>query len=307
MAVDIANVTGTGDVTFSGASGALYSWSANPGNSEVSPTPNAFHVWSLSRSRWIRTAPGQAMATDAGELSIVTLIAALGGGGGGIATTGPISTISPIDDDEEIGTLPSDGLVTIGDDEDEEDTDLTQVVGATIGLATLIRLVATRAGPAVARAVATVIGGFASRGRALIRWNQLPAWIRNLLIGFGIAEGTAIVIEEITDIDIPTISDILPTIGGGGGGDPVAQMVEAMTVSTWRANGVQFHRLSDGRLAVRNKHGVWKIWRPKKPIVLFATGATDLPTLLRADRAINKQAKKIAAMLRSRGYKVARS
>lgn len=306
MAVDIANVTGTGDVTFTGASGALYSWSANPGNSEVSPTPNAFHVWSLSRSRWIRTAPGNAMAIDAGETSIVTLIAALGGGGGGIASTGPIQSISTGDDDEEAGTLPSGGLVTIGDDEDDEDEVSGQVVGATIGLATLLRLIATRAGPQVARAVATVIGGFASRGRALIRWNQLPAWIRNLLIGFGIAEGTAIVIEEVTDIDVPTISDILPTLGGGGGGDPVTQMVEAMAVSHWDANGVRFWRLSDGRLAVRNKNMVWKIWRPKKPIVLFATGATDLPTLLRAERAITKQAKAIAKMLRGRGFKVSR-
>ena len=71
-------------------------------------------------------------------------------------------------------------------------------------------------------------------------------------------------------------------------------------VGSWTANGVTFYRLADGRLAVQNKRGRWKVWRPKKPIVLYASGAKDLNTMLRADRALNTQAKKIAAVLNRR-------
>jgi len=133
-----------------------------------------------------------------------------------------------------------------------------------------------------------------------IPWSSIPGWLRTVLVALGFAEGVDIIWDLATggDVDIPFFG------GASSGGDPTTQMVEAMTVSTWEANGVTFHRLSDGRLATRNKHGVWKIWRPKKPIVIFATGVANLPDLLRADRAIDKQAKKIAKTLRNRGYTV---
>jgi len=313
MAVDIANVTSGGDITFTGASGALYSWSQNPGNSEISPTPNAFHVWSLSRNRWIRLAPGQSLADDAGENSVVALIGSLGSAGGGFPSTGPVNPAN-FEDDEEFATLPGAGLIaTRGMDDDEEDElgILPQAVAATVGLGALIALVARIAGPVAARAIAGAIGALSRVGGRVIPWNSLPGWVRTSLIAVGITEGTSIIIEELTDIDIPTVSDLLPTFGGFGGGhdphrDPINHMVQALTVSTWTANGVQFHRLSDGRLAVRNKHMVWKVWRPKKPIVIFASGASDIPTLLRAERAMDKQFKKIAKALRSHGYGVAK-
>jgi len=311
MAVDIANVTSGGDITFTGASGALYSWSSDPGNSEVSPTPNAFHVWSLSRNRWIRLAPGQSLADDAGESSVVALIGSLGSSGGGFASTGPVNPRN-FEDDEETATLPGAGLIaTRGDiDDDDDELDISpQVVAGTIGLGALIALITRVLGPVAGRLIGSGVGALSRVGGRIIPWNSIPSWIRNLMIAVGITEGTSIIIEELTDIDIPTVSDLLPTFGGGGHDphiDPINHMVQAMTVSTWRANNVQFHRLSDGRLAVRNKHGVWKVWRPKKPIVLFASGATDLPTLLRAERAMDKQFKRIAKALRSHGYHAAK-
>jgi len=148
-----------------------------------------------------------------------------------------------------------------------------------------------------AQRVGVVAGG-------IFRWGSIPGWLKNILTGLGLAEGLDILMDSVDDV--PGL-DIGPFSFGGSGGDPVGNMVNAMTVSTWNANGVTFHRLSDGRLAVRNKHGVWKVWRPKKPIVIFASGQTDLKDLLRADNAIDKQAKKMAKTLRRRGWKVARS
>jgi hypothetical protein len=78
---------------------------------------------------------------------------------------------------------------------------------------------------------------------------------------------------------------------------------QVQVVGSWVANGVTFYRLADGKLAVQNKKGRWKVWRPKKPIVLYADGASNLKTMLRADKALNKQAKKIAAMLNRRAPK----
>ena len=117
------------------------------------------------------------------------------------------------------------------------------------------------------------------------------------------------------DGDIPFIT--LPGQGGEidvsqeGVGGSMSRSVDIQVVSpspiqqvqvvgSWVANGVTFYRLADGKLAVQNKKGRWKVWKPKKPIVLYADGASNLKTMLRADRALNKQAKKIAAMLNRR-------
>lgn len=143
-----------------------------------------------------------------------------------------------------------------------------------------------------------------SRG-AVVRWSSLPSWVRTGLLALGVVEGADILIDT-GEGD----SGLLPVPIMGGGpialGDPTAAMVNAMTVSTWRAGSVTFHRLSDGRLAVQNKHGVWKIWRPKKPVVLFSTGNKDLQSILRADAIIQKEAKKLARLLRNRGHSVRR-
>jgi len=170
-------------------------------------------------------------------------------------------------------------------------------------IAVSVLAVATRAG---LFGILRGAGWSLTRGM-MIRWASLPGWIRVSLVALGVTEGFDILIDlgegDEGWIELPFS---LPGRGGGDG-DPVGQMVAAMTVSTWNANGVQFHRLSDGRLAVRNKHGVWKIWRPKKPVVIMPTGASNLQDLLRADGIIQKQAKRITKVLRNRGWKVSRS
>jgi len=172
----------------------------------------------------------------------------------------------------------------------------------------------TQAAPASAtlagRTLRLILGGGGGRLTAAI-WNTLPSVVRTALSQLGIGIGAMVAFNG----DIPFIT--LPGQGGEidhsqeGVGGAMSRSVDIQVVSpspiqqvqvvgSWVANGVTFYRLADGKLAVQNKKGRWKVWKPKKPIVLYADGASNLKTMLRADRALNKQAKKIAAMLNRR-------
>ena len=131
-----------------------------------------------------------------------------------------------------------------------------------------------------------------------VAYSNLPSWLRTALTVLGLTGATIAVDASLDSLDIPfdqwgpkqeTEVDIQIQPG-----------VSAQVVGSWVANGVTFYRLLDGKIAVQNKKGRWKVWRPKKPIVLYSDGASNLKTMLRADRALNKQAKKIAAMLNRR-------
>jgi len=164
------------------------------------------------------------------------------------------------------------------------------------------------------RALRLIMGG--GGGRLLAAsWNSLPSVARSALTQVGIGVGALIAFNG----DIPFIT--LP-----GQGDPSSEgaivpggravdiqvgvrpqpMMGVQVVGSWNTNpknpelGVTFYRLSNGWLAVQNKKGRWKTWKPKRPIVMYASGASDLKTMLRADKALNKQAKKIDAMLNRR-------
>ncbi len=132
-----------------------------------------------------------------------------------------------------------------------------------------------------------------------VAWDALPGPVKIAMGAAGMAG-----LDIIFDLPGPGLRDILP--GANGAGLPPGHMdipgvhLGAHVIGSWVANGVMFYRLSDGKLAVQNKRGRWKVWRPKKPIVIMPTGAGDLRTLLRADTVLNKQAKRIAAMLNRR-------
>jgi len=136
-------------------------------------------------------------------------------------------------------------------------------------------------------------------------WDALPGWARAALgaVGFGVG------VDLATEIPgVPGDSILIDIIGGGGGQNGAGHLPQHLVdghlglhiIGSWEANGVTFYRLSDGKLAVMNKKGRWKVWRPKKPVVLMPGGATNLKTLLKADRMLNAQAKKIATMLNRR-------
>lgn len=172
------------------------------------------------------------------------------------------------------------------------------------------------------RALKIILGGGGGRLTSAL-WNSLPSFARTVLIQFGIGIGALIAFSG----DIPFITlpgqgdpagdpsqeggDIIPTgpavdIQVGAHPDIPGVHLGAHVIGSWNTNpqnpalGVTFYRLSNGWLAVQNKKGRWKTWKPKKPIVLYANGASNIKTMLRADKALNKQAKAIAAMLNRR-------
>jgi hypothetical protein len=157
------------------------------------------------------------------------------------------------------------------------------------------------------RALRLILGGGGGRLTAAT-WNSLPSLVRTALTQVGIGVGAMIAFNgDIPFITLPGQGDGTDTIVPVIGPSPLLPVMPGSSpleavgvVGSWVANGVTFYRLADGKLAVQNKKGRWKVWRPKKPIVLYADGASNLKTMLRADKALNKQAKKIAAMLNRR-------
>jgi len=131
-------------------------------------------------------------------------------------------------------------------------------------------------------------------------WDSLPGWARQALVAAGIYIGFNI------GQDIPGVPGEGFDWPGGGGqnGHWPTHMVDghlgAHVVGGWMANGIAFLRLSDGKLAAQKKNGSWKVWMPKKPIVIMPGGAANLKTLLRADAVLNRQSKRIATMLNRR-------
>jgi len=149
----------------------------------------------------------------------------------------------------------------------------------------------------------SIWGALKIAGRAgAIRWNSLPTWIKTALAGAGIVAGTDIVLDEF-DVgpDQPGggLSPFLPSPGEDVGA--VGSTIDSrQVVRRWTANGTVFVRLADGMSGAMKRDGTWKFWRPKKPTVLFAGGASDLRTLLKADGIVNNQIKRLKKVINRR-------
>ena len=163
----------------------------------------------------------------------------------------------------------------------------TAIVGAPVQFGGAI---AGAGGLIAARALLRTFLGGGTRVTLQI-WNRLPGWAQTALAAVGIGVGAELA------LDLGGIDDtgIIPGFGLPDGG--LGMVMGIQVVGSWNANGVTFYRLATGQLAVQNKHGKWKLWRPKKPIVIYAGGAGDLSTYLRADKALDKQAKRLRKSL----------
>jgi len=174
-------------------------------------------------------------------------------------------------------------------------TDTGEAAGAAEGFAGAIVAVG---GATAARSILRVIMGNVTRITAG-HWAALPGWARTALGAIGLGVGIDLA------LNVPGIPGDSIILGGDGDGAHMPTHLQdghlgAHIVGSWNANGVTFYRLSDGKLAVQNKKGRWKVWRPKRPVVLMPGGANNLRTLLKADKILNQQAKAIAKMLNRR-------
>lgn len=192
--------------------------------------------------------------------------------------------------------------------------------GGTVMLISVALILATLGrtfGGVVIRAIMRAMGWAGSTGGARIirpamRTNW-PGWLKGALATMGLAETADLIVDWTSDslaglLEGPTEPEGTTTLVPGGptglaGLPGAAPLVAVSVLGSWVANGVTFYRLSDGRMAVQNKRGRWKVWRPRKPIVLFADGASNLKQLIRADAVLNRQAQKLAKMLQRRGQK----
>ena len=179
------------------------------------------------------------------------------------------------------------------------------VGGAAVAASSVVALrfssIAARFGVGMARNVFQVVRQIVGGGRTIRTagssfWSRVPSWLKQVLAVMGIAEGADLIFDDDSD-------------GGGGGPFPVPGGIPgsgmAMTpgvtvIGSWVANGITFYRLSNGYIAVQNMKGRWKVWKPKKPIVLMPSGAGDLRTLLKADRVVNNQIKKLSKIIKRR-------
>lgn len=302
MALDVRNVVADGRiVVVADSSGALYSYKADLDlDAPQSPTRQSWHVFSISRQQWLPTLALGTLARESGADSLGELEAmartALGLGNMNGDGGEPVPTNGEFNGDDDF----MDGIdEDLGDEPEVILAGLPAVVPATTLLARLAPLLGTTMTRSLRSAISAIPMG------TQFGLSRLPAWLRTVLTALGVSEGIQIV-ADLGDVDLPDFPGFPGGNGVDPGVDPVGQMVAAMTVSTWQANGVTFHRLSDGRLATRNKHGVWKVWRPKRPVVLFSTGNKDLQDVLKADRIVQKEAEKMARTLRRRGFQVRR-
>lgn len=176
-------------------------------------------------------------------------------------------------------------------------------------------------GLAVVRTVSQAIAGPLSRNPLTRRWmNQAlmagrrvsggvmitpTGGLGNILRRVATALGFGAVLEwlvpdslfNLFDYSAPAGITVNPSVGGGASGQA---MHPAPVVKEWTANGTPFVRLQNGIMGARKKTGVWRYWRPKKPIVMYRGGSSDLRTLLRADAAVDRQLKKLAKAIKRR-------
>jgi len=179
--------------------------------------------------------------------------------------------------------------------------------GVMISLASLI----TQFGIQLGKSMFLVLKNLAPAGGRVPggMWQRMPGWVRQALTTMGLAEGADFIFDISGDADAP---GDLPPSGGAmtrrppgfgqfpgvnglpvlAGQDPLEaiQSLGALIARRWTANGVPMVRLWNGLLgAYSKKHQKWSFRRPAKPIVLMPSGASNLRTLLKASRAVNRQ------------------
>tara|TARA_B100000949_G_scaffold121167_1_gene107134 strand:- start:1363 stop:2367 length:1005 start_codon:yes stop_codon:yes gene_type:complete len=152
-------------------------------------------------------------------------------------------------------------------------------------------------------------------------YSRLPAPVQTLLQSAGV---TSAFIEGL-DIDWSAFVDWFDPFDDDGEGPPDEAAVQALIdswgtggagmamvpalgfglgiVKTWTAgvfkNGspITFFRTADGVVWVQRENGTWKSFRYKRGVMIYSDGATSLRSFLKADRALDHQARKLRRAL----------
>ena len=167
----------------------------------------------------------------------------------------------------------------------------------------VVRAFAARGGLGVLRGLVTRFGVVQRDvGGWVIRNAQIPSLLRRIATLFGL---TAAADWFIPGDIFPDLWQTAGALTGGGGGDDVwANSPYGAPTKTWQTvnNGVAIHFASfhtpNGTMnGVKKKDGSYRYWRPKKPIVLMPGGASDLRTLIRADKAVDRQLRSVKKII----------
>jgi len=138
----------------------------------------------------------------------------------------------------------------------------------------------------------------------LLRFAQIPGWLRAAMSAAGIAGAVDLFIPD--DL-IGNVGQALNLPGQGAAGRWANSPYGAPT-KEWQTvnNGVtiyfaSFTTPSGGTMnGVIRKDGSYRYWRPKKPIVLTSSGASDLRTLIKANTVIEKQLRQVKKIVDKR-------
>lgn len=82
----------------------------------------------------------------------------------------------------------------------------------------------------------------------------------------------------------------VPGPGVFGSGIPGMRQGE-QPVKKWYTGTATFYLTNMGRIAVQKKNGVWKLWKPKKPIVISSN--PSIRTLVRAENKLSRWANSV--------------
>ena len=146
-------------------------------------------------------------------------------------------------------------------------------------------------------------------------WNSIDPLLRNSL--YALSVGAADVAEELvpeiiddllrgrgqneTVVEITGTPQELLQVEGGNGMNGLT-LVPGLgnlppgvwIVKQWRApriGGVQFYKFSNGLIAVQKLDGTWKVYRPRKPIVLYPGVGNNRRSIMRAAHVVRGEVK----------------
>jgi len=193
-----------------------------------------------------------------------------------------------------------------------QDPDLMLPIGAIGGVPALF----TAAGALVAAGRTSVVLGTAAWWPTLARWFTGAELLDLVTPGIDLPSPSDIpqVVLEVARKSGSTFIDVVNAVRTiGAGGPPMPQMgpgsfgtvvLKSWTTSspdTPRSEQVWFYRMSDGWTWVYSpKKREWKRFRQPKPTVLYAGGAGNLKTLLKAVGITSRQLKRIDKAVNSR-------